>query len=810
MLPSFVLFRIASKVGRRCTITFQEFDKGRYSMSNQNEPLGIFRLGINLARKMRMPVKLGLLSLVLMVPLVGAAIILYQQNQAAADFTSQELKGVAVIQPATQLINLVQRHMGQNALRLSGDTEAGSKLERLRAELAQATALLADASKTHADLSTASKWPALEQRIGKLSAETHSLSASQSSEFHSRLMRDLRNFVYAVAEESGLLYEPDAAPYLLMDMVVLRMNALTEALELARGVGAGVVKKNETDPGTQMSMRQYFAVVSNALAESRDILKLIHSKGEDDLGDAAALEAAERFLSLGQAVFAENSTTKTDSLAYFDLGGTAIKAAFDAQTQMSERLHFHLKERDRSLHASHWTRIAVAIAGLLALLYVYFSTYKSIMIDLRRMHFALNHVAAGDLRVAGSLRSSDEIGDLGVTLVRMIHNISAMVTTVGTNAAMVEHAGQDIRHGNRDLSDRTEQQAANLEQTAASVAELASTVAQNAEAATHVDAQAAQVRDIADAGAQAMRASVASVEAIQASATRMNEIIGVIDGLAFQTNILALNAAVEAARAGESGRGFAVVASEVRTLAQRSAESAREIRALIQTSSGQVSKTVTLIRTAGQSMEQIVTDIRSVSSGVSQISAASSEQSTSLREVSAAVKQLDDITQHNAQMVDRSVAQAESLTERAELLTAAVSSFKLKQGVAAEAMAMVQMAVEFRTSSGTREAFLRGLTDKHNKFYDRDMYAFVLDQRGNYLAFGGNPAKVGTRVQDVPGIDGDGLVRAVIAQADQGPGWVEYNITNPTTGTVQTKMSFVHKVDDEYLGCGVYKTLVLT
>ncbi|QHE85904.1 methyl-accepting chemotaxis protein [Hydrogenophaga sp. BPS33] len=448
---------------------------------------------------------------------------------------------------------------------------------------------------------------------------------------------------------------------------------------------------------------------------------------------------------------------------------------------------------------------SVAVVGLVLQAYFMLAFYVSFQRDFHQVLEATAQTASGNLRSTVVTQGHDELADLARLLNRTTSQLSAMVAEVRSHSALVAHAGKSLAAGNRDLAERTEQQAANLEQTAASVQELSGTVQQNARTAGDADQQAAQVRDVAETGAQSMAGAVASVDRIQKSAQQMSEIIGVIDGLAFQTNILALNAAVEAARAGEQGRGFAVVASEVRSLAQRSAASAKEIRVLIEASRSQVEAGVSQIRAAGGGIGQIAAGVRGVAANMSLISASSAEQSTGLSEISSAVSQLDQITQRNAQMVERAVTQADQLEQRAAHLSRAVSSFMLQQGTAEEAMQLVGRA-QAQRSRGGREGFARALSEPSNGFHDRDMYVFALDRAGIYRAFGGKPEKVGSRVQDIAGVDGNALLGAIVAQAEVGEGWVEYDIANPVTGAIQGKMSYVAKVDDLYVGCGVYKT----
>ena len=286
-------------------------------------------------------------------------------------------------------------------------------------------------------------------------------------------------------------------------------------------------------------------------------------------------------------------------------------------------------------------------------------------------------VADGDLTANLSVQADNETGRLLMALGEMQSRLAGIVREVRDGAQSVATAASQIATGNNDLSARTETQASALQQTAASMEELGSTVRGNADNAQQANQLAMAASQVAGEGGDAVGQVVATMREISDSSRRISDIIGVIDGIAFQTNILALNAAVEAARAGEQGRGFAVVAGEVRTLAQRSAEAAREIKALIGASVERVELGSSQVDRAGATIQDVVSSIRRVTDIVGEISSASVEQSSGVAQVGEAITQMDRATQENAALVEESAAAAESLKLQAEHLVAAVAVFKL-------------------------------------------------------------------------------------------------------------------------------------
>ncbi|WP_241059298.1 methyl-accepting chemotaxis protein [Achromobacter xylosoxidans] len=321
--------------------------------------------------------------------------------------------------------------------------------------------------------------------------------------------------------------------------------------------------------------------------------------------------------------------------------------------------------------------LAVVLGGLFA-----WRVSKSITAPLAQAVSVAETVARGDLGQPIHAVTRDETGRLLRALHDMQDKLAGAVRTIRAGSETISSAAGQIAAGNTDLSSRTEEQAASLEETAASMEELASTVKQNADNARQANQLAASASEVAQRGGAVVSAVVSTMGDISASSRKISEIVSVIDGIAFQTNILALNAAVEAARAGEQGKGFAVVAGEVRSLAQRSAQAAREVKTLIEASVSKVAEGAGQAENAGTTMQEVVASVKRVTDIMGEIAAASQEQASGIEQVNRAVSQMDEVTQQNAALVEEAAAAAGSMQDQAHALVRAVGVFRLSEDAA--------------------------------------------------------------------------------------------------------------------------------
>jgi methyl-accepting chemotaxis protein len=406
---------------------------------------------------------------------------------------------------------------------------------------------------------------------------------------------------------------------------------------------------------TQGDERRYVEQSLRALAEYRKaVLETMDMAAMDQsIATNAMAKAEKQFLILN------------DQLAQLS----------NLEKRLSEQAHARATADFRALAT------AMAIIVLLSIvlsLGVTMAVRRAMLRDIRGIGDVVLALAAGRLGAGRRVEGRDEIADTARLLDRSMGNLTQTITSILGAVRSIDMAAHEIANGNQDLSNRTEMQASSLEQTASAMDSLTQAVQQTAANAQQACTLAAGASEMAQRGGAAVQQAVQTMASIRASSRQIVDIIGVIDGISFQTNILALNAAVEAARAGEQGRGFAVVASEVRTLAQRSAAAAKEINALISASVATIDSGSASVHQAGERMEDIVASVGQVNDIIARISTASAEQARGIAEVNQAVGQMDDVTQQNAALVEQAAAAAESLQEQAVHLSQAVAVFQLE------------------------------------------------------------------------------------------------------------------------------------
>ena len=476
-------------------------------------------------------------------------------------------------------------------------------------------------------------------------------------------MESLTNAVQPLREHSDLAWS-----------AILRARVAEQAMLANNLNGAAIAQhKKIWDEAMQDSRRQLAEVRS--LSDQARVLEGLDALGRHLDGYRNAFEpfykelADSRFPDTAEAVAAMGPVNSAVA---------AIEGGFAAHRKNLDAVVSRIESGAAGLVAkvSVALSLALAVAVVLGVL-VALKVTRSIMKPLAEAQAQARRIAAGDLTQDVSVQGQDEAARTLHSLQQMTEALRRIVGEVRASAESIQTASNEVAAGNSDLSQRTEQAAANLQQTAGVMGQLTGNVQQSAESASTANQLASAAAAVARRGGEVVGQVIATMDEIHASSQKIADIIGVIDGIAFQTNILALNAAVEAARAGEQGRGFAVVAGEVRSLAQRSATAAHEIKDLIGSSVERVDAGSRLVRDAGTTMSEIVSSAQQVCDTIGEITAAVIEQSNSIGQVHGTVHQLDQMTQQNAAMVEQSAAAADSLKGQAGRLAAAVASFKL-------------------------------------------------------------------------------------------------------------------------------------
>jgi methyl-accepting chemotaxis protein len=625
---------------------------------------------------------LGLISLIMVAIPTG---LYFQGAWTQIRVAQREILGTGPLTALNKVIQYSQTHRGMSAGMLSGNEALAARRPALRDKLSAAVnALDGEFQSAQVSAPLQARWATLKQSwIGLEQAVANkSLSAADSTRQHTQLITGELQLGEELLDEFGLSLDPNPGTYALIRATLAEMPWLAENLGIMRAMGSSFLTQASAPPegkATLQATRKRALELQTSMFRQIDIA--VRSQAQIQARLAAPAQArraaVDTSLGLAEREIISASALKLPAMAYFDDFTQTIDGLFEFNSLATQVLVDGLDEGLQRIYHTQIIAVVLLLAGLTAGLGLSLVFIRSITEPVNQALHVANAVAQGDLRIQPQVHGSNELGQLMRALAEMRDQLAQVVQQVLQGSESVATASAEIAQGDSDLSRRTESQASALEQTSASMEELGSAVQQNAAHASKANQLAQSASAVALRGGQAVAQVVDTMRGINDASRHIADIIGVIDGIAFQTNILALNAAVEAARAGEQGRGFAVVASEVRSLAGRSAEAAKEIKSLISASVQQVEQGSRLVDQAGSTMSEVVSAIDQVTGIVGEISNASSEQASGVAQVVEAVAQMDQATQQNAALVEEIAAAADSLRGQAQNLVHTVSVFRL-------------------------------------------------------------------------------------------------------------------------------------
>ncbi len=624
---------------------------------------------------------IGVLMLLLCMP---PASLMVLQTLDTMRSTRLEHAGVQPVGTLLSIVRQTQVHRGASTGWLGGNEGLKARRETQAAALDKAMATLQADTDIYPGGRLAERRSAVLRDWQALHADVAARRIDGPTAFarHTALISTQLQLLGDVADRSGLMLDPEAGTYYLIAAVVDTLPKMSELLGQSRALGALYLTRQAITPAE----RERLVMTLTQLAQrSAELERYFLNASEADPALAATVDAPRR--AAAEAVTAASAlvqrqlvgaaTLDASAVDYFNTITGQIETLFKLTDASFASLGQHLEARMASQqHQLVGTGLAVLLLGALAAALM-LAVVRSTLRTVASAQAAAEALARGDLAHPVQVQSQDEIGRMARTLGDAMASLAGLVREIKATGESVSTASAQIAAGNSDLSARTEQTSANLQNTASAMEQLHATVRHNADSARQAAALAGQSSQVAADGGALVGQVVQTMQAISQRSDKIADIIGVIDGIAFQTNILALNAAVEAARAGEQGRGFAVVATEVRALAQRSAAAAREIKALIQASLETVHSGTTLVNQAQLTMQDIVRQAQQVSSLVGEIGTATAQQTEGIAQVNQTVSQLDQATQQNAALVEESAAAADSLQQQAAGLVAAVGRFRV-------------------------------------------------------------------------------------------------------------------------------------
>ena len=647
-------------------------DNGRGFFSHH----GLWAPGVRLFRNLPFRAKAALVTIAFLCPIALLGLDYYESNGSTIEFTAKELLGVDYARASMPVLKAVQSE--RRAARVDSSS-AGAEEQATAAKAAFAaafTGLKSVQDRVGAELATNDAYKKLDDAVAE--------AAKQQGQARADALDDeidaLLDTWSAATDGSNLTLDPEMASYYAMDAATVQGPQVTELVERLRAVGEAVLTAGAATPAQARVVAQNVALLEFHFAALHD--DLAKAAGKDAALAARlkfddAYKVGRTFIALARSDLMSDAGIHGTRAEFAAAANTAYDAAWALNDRSTDVLGTLLQLRmDREKAGRNVATTTILVCLGLAM-YLFHSFYLVTQGGLREVRAHLKAMTNGDLTTSPRPWGRDEAAELMVSLATMQESLRAIVSRVRASSSSIANASSEIAAGSVDLSARTEKTAASLEESASSTELIATNVKQTAESVREAAQAAADNSQSASASGDVISQVIDTMRDINASSKKISEIIGTIDGIAFQTNILALNAAVEAARAGDQDRGFAVVASEVRNLAQRSAQAAREIKTLITNSVEHVESGARVAEGAGSKMQGLVDNAKRINDLLSEIAAAAAEQSSGVAHVGFAVGDLNRTTQQNAALVEQTAASAAHLKELAHHLEGEVAKFRL-------------------------------------------------------------------------------------------------------------------------------------
>lgn len=636
----------------------------------------IMRPGVNLFRNIRFKTKAALISFAFLVPLVVLLALFVQAKSESVRSTQDELDGFHLIGQFVSLNRATQEYRRAVLTEVaSGGVTAGSS----RADVAAKISIVkSGAASFHQD-----------ERIGKSAEELDSLliGAAPAAQglfkvfsTHGRLNHHVSKLTSQVADASGLTLDPEFDTYYLMDLSTNLTPKLIEAISRMSAIASTVAQLEKDGEIASIELAQQEGLVESLLeGVDQEIEKIVgaHPEYKDQLKLDVLHVQLKKFREMVGDDVGKGGAARAELIQ--KQGAQIVAGLSNIQDYSLRQLEGLLRQRMGKLKQQLFMTLSLVALSLLCALYMFTSFYRVMESGLRHVGTYLDAMAHGDLTNEITPKGSDEVTELMRSMAIMQESLLKICGLMRTSATEIKGNSAEVAQGSMDMSTRTVQTQNRLQETASTMVEISSTVQSTADNAEQATKLARENTNLATHGGEVIAEMVTTMEGIRDSSNKIGDIISVIDGIAFQTNILALNAAVEAARAGEAGRGFAVVASEVRALAHRSAEAAKEIKKLITESVERVEGGNTIVKNAGDAIEKVVRSAQDINQLLVEISASAREQSIGVKDVESVLQELDAMTQANSALVEQTSASAAVLDNLANELVQEIQVFKLEK-----------------------------------------------------------------------------------------------------------------------------------